>query len=165
MSEIDPTPASPSTGSSLRERLADVFWARHANPWSGWSRVAVSPVLVYAVYRRNWRLLAAALAFTVVNPVLFPRPERTDNWMSRGVLAEREWIEAGEGTMGPTYPNVLNRLAVPAWLFALYAAARRRPVATVVGTAAAMALKLWWVDAIVRRTGVRGEGPADGSER
>lgn len=165
MSEVEPNQASPATAQSVRERLADAFWARHSNPASGWSRVAVSPLLVYAVYRRNWRLLAAALAFTAANPVLFSRPERTDNWMSRGVLAEREWIEAGNGTVGASYPNALNLLSAPAWLVALLAALRRRPVATVLGTATAMALKLWWVDEIVRRTGVTGEGPSDGSER
>lgn len=161
MSEFGSTASPEPTETSLRERLGDAFWTRHANPWSGWSRVAVSPVLVYSIYRRSWRLLAAALAFTAVNPVLFPRPRRTVNWMSRGVLAEREWIESGNGTMGLTYPNVLNLLSAPTWIFALYAAARRRPVATVLGTAAAMSLKLWWVDAIVRRTGVTGEGPAE----
>ena len=140
--------------STVRERLEDAFWARHSNPWSGWSRVAVSPALAYAIYRRNWRLLAAAVAFTVVNPVLFPRPERTDNWMSRGVLAEREWIESGNGTVGTDYPNVLNLLSAPAWLYALYAAFRRRPLGTAVATAASMALKLWWVGAISRRTSV-----------
>lgn len=118
---------------------------------------------MYAIYARKWRLLAATLAFVVVNPVLFPRPARTDRWLSRIVLAEREWIEAGNGTMGLTYPNVLNLLNVPASLFALYAAIRRRPVATVLGTAAAMALKLWWVDAIVRLTGDQGDsGPESG---
>lgn len=145
---------------SLWERSADVFWARHASPWSSGTRILATPVLVYAVYARNRRLLAATLAFVAVNPVLFPRPARTDRWLSRIVLAEREWIEAGKGTVGLSYPNVPNLLNVPASLFALYAAIRRRPLATVVGTAVAMLLKLWWVDAIVRLTGVTGEPPS-----
>ena len=161
MSDVQPASSSPSPTPSLRQRLRDAFWARHANPWSGWSRVALSPVLVYSIYRRNWRLLAASLVFTAVTPVLFPRPARTDNWMSRGVLAEREWIEAGNGTVDLSYPNLLNLLSAPAWLFALVSALRRRPVRTVLATTTAMALKLYWIDEIVRRTGVTGEGPAD----
>ena len=146
--------SDPDAAVTIRERLEDVFWERHSNPWSGWTRVAAGPALLYAVYRRDRRLLAATIAFTVVNPVLFPRPERTDNWMSRGVLAEREWIEAGNGTAGSDYPNVLNLLSAPAWLYALYSAFRRRPLRTAVATAVSMALKLWWIDAISRRTGV-----------
>ena len=132
--------------------LRDVFWARHANPWSSGTRILATPVLTYAIYVRRRGLVAATLAFVAVNPLLFPRPARTDRWLSRIVLAEREWIEAGNGTMGVTYPNVLNLLNVPTSLFALYAARRRRPVATVLGTAAARALKLWWVEAVRRRT-------------
>ena len=157
----------PSDGASSpptptrRQRLADVFWTRHASPWSSGTRILATPVLMYAIYARKRRLLLATLAFVAVNPVLFPEPARTDRWLSRIVLAEREWTEAGNGTVGLGYPNVLNLLNVPASLLAVYAAVRRRPVATVLATAAAMALKLWWVDAIVRLTGVTGEGPAD----
>ena len=151
------TPDSPS----LHGRLSDVFWSRHANPWSSGTRILSTPVLVYAIYRRNRRLLVATLAFVVVNPVLFPRPARTDRWLSRIVLAERAWIDEGNGTLGLGYPNVLNLLNVPASVLAVYAAIRRRPVATVLATGVAMALKLWWVDAIVRQTGVTGEGPAE----
>lgn len=138
------------------DRLPDVFWERHANPWSSGTRILSTPVLVYALYHRRWRLLAATLAFVVVNPVLFPRPARTDRWLSRIVLAEREWLAEGNGTVGLSYPNVLNLLNVPASLLTLYSALRRRPVATVLATATAMVLKLWWVDAIVRLTGVTG---------
>ena len=163
---MDPSTAPASSAErspsrTLRGRLSDVFWARHANPWSSGTRILATPVLMYAIYRRNLRLLAATLAFVAVNPVLFPRPARTDRWLSRIVLAEREWIGEGNGTMGLDFPNVLNLLNVPASLLAVYAAVRRRPVATLLATATAMVLKLWWVDAIVRLTGVTGEGPAE----
>jgi hypothetical protein len=107
---------------------------------------------MYALYRRDRRLFAAAVAFTALNPVRFSRPGRTDNWMSGGVLAEREWIAAGDGTTGTDYPNVLNLLGEPVWLYAVAAAVRRRPVGTVLATATAMALKLLWIDEIRRRT-------------
>ena len=83
-----PTPES-SPDSGLRTRLEATFWTRHSNPWSGGTRHAVSPVLAYALYRRDWRLLGLALAFAAVNPVLFPPPRNTDNWLSHAVLAER----------------------------------------------------------------------------
>lgn len=138
---------------SRRERLEATFWERHSNPWSGWTRVLLGPVLFYAIYRRDRRLLAAALGYAVVNPVLFPPPSTTDSWMSRGVLAERDWLHEGHGVMSLEYPNVLQVVQTPVTLFALCAALRRRPLGTAVGTLAVMALKLWWIREIMERTG------------
>jgi hypothetical protein len=142
----------PRSDRPLRDRLKDTFWARHANPWSAGTRFLTMPTLLYAIYTRDRRLFAATVAFVVVNPILFPPPARTDSWLSRIVLAEREWLGQGEGTMGLDYPNVLNLLNAPATLLALWAAWRRKPIAMVVAGAVAMALKIWWVDAIARRT-------------
>ena len=162
MPSTPPPESDPASG--LRARLEDAFWTRHANPWSGGTRYAVSPVLTYALYHRNWRLLGLSLAFAAVNPVLFPPPKDTDGWLSHAVLAERAWLEAGNGTLGTDYPNVLNLLNVQVTLYTLYAAVRRRPVGAAVGTALQMALKTLWVESVIRRTGVR-EGEADDTGR
>ncbi|XVH32921.1 DUF6653 family protein [Haloferacaceae archaeon DSL9] len=135
----------------LPSRLPARFWARHANPWSGGTRIAAGPVLMYALYHRRWRLLAATILFLVVNPMLFPEPasEATDNWLSKGVLGEQAWFEDGNPTFGTSYPALLNAVGLPIFLGALYAAVTRRPVATVVGTAVAVGLKFWFVDEMV----------------
>ena len=142
-----------------RTVLPDRVWERHANPRSGWSRFATTPVLVYALYRRNWRLVALAFGWLVVNPVAFPPPGSDDAWMTRGVRAEEEWLRRGNGTVGTSWPNVLNLLNVPATLYVLWAALRRRPGHAVVATALVMGLKLLWIDEVVARTGV---GDVDG---
>lgn len=142
-----PDPIAP-----LRTRLTDTFWERHASPWSAGTRFLTMPLLLYAIYRRDRRLLVAVVGFVIVNPVLFPRPDSTDSWLSRIVLAEREWLGDDRGTMGLGYPNLLNLLNVPATLLALWVAWRRKPVTTLVACVVAMALKIWWVDAIARRT-------------
>ncbi|UVE49501.1 hypothetical protein KU306_11295 [Haloferax larsenii] len=151
------------TQPGLRDRLEATFWERHANPWSAGTRILVYPVLMYAIFTRNRRLFAATLAFIAVNPVLFPRPKRTDNYLSRIVLAEREWLDEGKNTMGLDYPNVLNVLNIPVTFYAFASAIRRNPVGTVLGTLGVMVLKLWWTDAIVKKTGVTGSGPGDES--
>ena len=85
------------------------MWRRHANPRSGWTRVPTGAVLVYAVYRRDVRLLVASLVWTAINPFLFSPPETEDAWMTRAVRAERWWIyEEGNATVGPDYPNMVN---------------------------------------------------------
>ena len=119
------------------------FWARHANPLSGWSRVAAGPLLMACLYRRDWRGLAVTLAFVVVNPFLFPPPESDDAWMTRGVLGERLWTD--EARKYRRYPGLLTALSGVTWLYAVYAAVRQRPAETALATALSMALKFWFV--------------------
>jgi len=133
------------------ESFEDWFWRRHSNPKSGWTRVPTGGFIVYAVYRRNWRLLAAALAWTALNPFLFSPPADEDAWMTRAVLAERWWIDEADGrTVGLGYPNVLNGAGALGFLYALYAAWRQSPRRATLGVAASVCLKLWWLRALVR---------------
>ena len=133
------------------ESLTEWFWARHSNPWSAGTRFAIMPLLLSAIYHRRWRLLVAVIGFTVVNPVMFPEPDRTDNWLSEVVLAERWWYEGGHTSFEPRFPSLLNYLSVPATVLALYGAISRRPRLTVVGGVCAMLLKVWFVDELVGR--------------
>ncbi|MFD1647652.1 DUF6653 family protein [Haloarchaeobius litoreus] len=138
--------------SSALERAEEALWSRHSNPKSGWTRLPTGAVIVYAVYRRDWRLLIAGLLWAAVNPFVFSPPETDDAWMTRVVLAERWWVrEVENGTMGATYPNICNSLGAISFGYALLAAWRRRPVATAVATVLGMGLKLWWVGVLVRR--------------
>ncbi|MFC7226404.1 hypothetical protein N0B31_03235 [Salinirubellus salinus] len=137
---------------SDRSLLPGSVWNRHANPKSGWSRLLTTPVLMAAIYLRKPRLLLATLAFLVVNPVLFPEPteDQQDEFMYRVVRAEEAWTDSGRPLFGLEYPQLLNGLNVFASVYALYAALTRDPKGTVVGTAATMVLKLWFVGELVR---------------
>lgn len=133
----------------LRTRLLPAtFWERHANPKSGWSRLATLPLIVYAIHERRWRLLSLVLAFTVVNPVLFPPPRDADAWMTKAVLAERYWLE-NDADLGVLH--LLNVANVPVTLYALYAAYRRNTGEATVATLLAMTMKMAFVAALVRR--------------
>ena len=151
---------------SLRERAETILWKRHSNPKSGWTRVPTGPVLVYALYRRSWRLLLAALVWMVLNPVLFGPPETDDAWMTRAVLAEQWWIREEErATVGLDYPNVCNTVGALGFCYALYAACRQRPVGATVGTVASLGLKLWWLRVLVRRyDAATARGESDGRD-
>lgn len=135
--------------------MPDWAWRRHANPLSGWSRAATTPVVVYALYTRNWRLFGVLVCWILVNPVAFRPPETTDAWMTRGVLAEREWIGAGNGTVGTDWPNVLNLLNTPATAYLGWATLRKRPLHAILATVLVIGLKLWWITAIIGETGVQ----------
>jgi hypothetical protein len=132
---------------SRLDRLADAVWQRHANPLSGWSRVVVLPVLMYGIYSRRPRVVAAALGFTLVNPVLFSPPEDADAWMTRVVLGERMYYRNREGRRPVEALNYVNG---PLTAAAVYAAYRRRPGRTALFTALSMASKLLFVGYVAR---------------
>lgn len=130
-----------------RSTLGDRLWERHANPLSGWSRVATLPVLMYGIYTRRPRVVAAALAFAVANPVLFSPPEDDEAWMTQVVLGERMYYRHREGRR-PV--DLLNYVNGPVTALALVAAYRRRALRTVVFTALSMATKFLFVGYVAR---------------
>lgn len=86
-------------------RLAKAFglneagWDRHANPWSGWSRLITGwPVIIAVGWSRLWIgwwavPLALVAAFWLWrNPLSFPPAKDDSHWMSRAVWGERLWI-------------------------------------------------------------------------
>ena len=126
----------------LRRRLTNGIWHRHANPLSGWSRVLTLPVLMVGIYTRRPRLVAAALGFTVLNPVLFRPPANADAWMTRVVLGERMYYRHREGRQ-PV--DLLNYVNGPITAYAVYAAYKRDAVKTILFTALSMATKFLFV--------------------
>ena len=76
--------------------MGDATWLRHANPLSGWTRMAVLPLLALAIWSRVWLgwfaavPVIAACLWTWWNPRAFRAPDNFEHWMSRGVLGE--WV-------------------------------------------------------------------------
>jgi len=89
--------------------MSDAVWARHASPWSVWTRTATLPVLLLAVWSRAWigwwALLpvAAVLVWAWLNPRLFPPPRTTDTWAARATFGERLWIARREVPVPPRH--------------------------------------------------------------
>jgi hypothetical protein len=142
-----PNDGDDDTDETGTRRLTDALWARHANPRSGWSRVLTLPLLMTGIYTRRPRLVAFAVGFAVFNPVLFSPPEDADAWMTRVVLGERMYYRHREGRGAV---DLLNYVNGPITAYAVYAAYRRRPVATVVATALSMATKFLFVGYVAR---------------
>ncbi|MBR9766063.1 MAG: hypothetical protein GYB53_21735 [Rhodobacteraceae bacterium] len=155
----------------LSERLMlmdEAAWARHANPWSGWSRLATLPLLSLAIWSRvwigtwAWAPVALVLAWVWLNPRLFPVPRRTDNWMSRGVLGERVWLARrkvpipGHHARAAMILSALSGLGAMVLGLGLWALS---PGWTVAGLVLSMGAKLWFLDRMVwLRQDMTGEG-------
>ena len=80
--------------------MDDAAWDRHANPWSGWTRIPILPLLALSFWSRVWIDWWCLVPFLVLvvwtfwNPRAFARPASTDNWMSKVTFGERVWLNA-----------------------------------------------------------------------
>ena len=139
-------------------RMDDATWARHANPWSVWTRVATMPLLVLAIWSRVWigwwsqSLVAGLLLWLWFNPRAFPPPLSTDTWASKAVLGERVWLNRREVPVPDHHrlmPNILSALAAVGMVPLTWGLIRLEIWPTLLGLAVVMLCKLWFVDRMV----------------
>jgi hypothetical protein len=144
---------------SLERMMAmdDRVWRRHANPWSGWTRMAALPLLALAVWSRvwigGWAVLAVSLVLVWIwwNPRAFAEPRRLESWMTRGVLGERVFLEhRGDLPAGHVRAaTLLGWLALPGVLLLAWGLWALWWEGVVFGTLLAMLPKLWFLDRMV----------------
>ncbi len=139
-------------------QMGDDTWARHANPWSVWSRCTVLPALVLAAWSRVWigwwALVpgAIALLWNWLNPRVFGAPDSFDSWASKSVLGERIWINRDEAPVPQHHrltPNVLNAANGIATLVAVWGVVRLAVWPTVLGAVLMYVFKFWFLDRMV----------------
>ncbi|MFD9947440.1 DUF6653 family protein [Nonomuraea sp. NPDC059023] len=79
--------------------LSDQGWKRHANPWSVWTRFAAIPLMILAIWSREWigwwSLLPIGLVvvWLFVNPYAFPAVTTPTSWSSKGIYGEQLWLQ------------------------------------------------------------------------
>jgi hypothetical protein len=138
--------------------MNDAVWQRHANPVSGWSRVPVLPILALGIWSRVWLgwwallSIVAILVWIWLNPRIFPVPNSTDNWMSKGVLGERVWLNRSKVPIPDHHARmatILNVLAGVGMVPFIVGLVQLNVWATVAGTAVMMIAKLWFLDRMV----------------
>lgn len=126
---------------------------RHAHPFSAWSRLLSTPLLLVPLWTRRWWLYLPIGAWLAANPVITPPAEDMSSFATQAMLGEESWSRDPASE-----PKVLALagFASASLLGAMVAAYRRRKVGAVAGTAAFMALTLWewklWADRFRRET-------------
>lgn len=138
--------------------LDDEAWLRHANPLSFWTRLPILPALTLAIWSRAWigwwaaLVVAALLVWTYVNPLFFPEPSSTDNWVSKSVLGERVWTEAPKEEI-PSRHHLMPKLQIAASLtglpFLIWGLYHLQPWPTMLGVTVVLLGKLWFMDRMV----------------
>lgn len=130
-------------------RLARVLhpvFARHANPWSAWTRWASAPLVLVPVWTRSGRHAAVVAAWFALNPVVFAKPKDERAWSTRAILGEELWVIARPKDAG----MAINGVALTAGVLAMVAAHRRRLKPAAVLTAAEMTLILVYWELMAR---------------
>ncbi|MCH4894618.1 hypothetical protein GO308_16040 [Sphingomonas sp. SFZ2018-12] len=136
--------------------LDEVGWARHANPWSGWTRFTTClPLLVLAIWSRVWlgwwslAPILLALLWIWLNPRAFG-PVRDDrDWIAKGVFGERLWSNRHRVAVPNRHkvmPNVLNIASLMGFPFVVWGLVTLDLWPTVFGIAVITIGKLWYID-------------------
>ncbi|MEO1043499.1 MAG: DUF6653 family protein [Pseudomonadota bacterium] len=146
---------------SISERLmgmSDDVWARHANPWSVWTRVPIIVLLTAALWSRVlwgwWSAVAVAmlLLWIWLNPRVFPRPQTQDHWGTKAVLGEQIWLHRKERSIPKGFAQqavIGNGVAGIGGLLWLYGVIMLDPWASVTGASWTLLGKLWFLDRCV----------------
>ena len=133
----------------------DGFYARtfqrHAHPFSAWSRLLSTPLLLVPLWTRRWWLYVPIGAWFAANPVMTPPAHDASSFATRAILGEESW------TRDPrSEPMVLalSGIASASLVGTMMAAYRRSKTGAVAGTGVFMALTLWewklWADRFTR---------------
>lgn len=165
MTSTTSPPAAPAAAATTERRLARLFrlegdaWMRHANPLSVWTRFSVVSLIALAIWSRDWIGwycligVAVALAWMMVNPLLFSPPRSTRNWASKGVLGERIWAARDTVEIPPQFrsavPAVANVYSTIGLALLAYGLVVLSVVPVVAGILIVHGGKLWFIDRMV----------------
>lgn len=139
-------------------RMDDAARARHANPWSGRTRLPALSMLTLAGWSRQWigpwslLAVAAVIAWIWVNPRVFPPPARQDACITRSVLSERPWLARDIAPVPAhhrTAPHFLSVLTALGARPAIWGVAALDPAPLLAGLVMNLLAKLWFLDRMV----------------
>ena len=138
--------------------MDDATWARNANPWSGWTRFSVLPLLALSVWSRVWIgwwvlvPIVLVIFWTWINPRLFSEPKSHDNWMSQSVLGERVWLARSKTPIPHHHQAMARLLSIAAGMGVLvlgYGLWTLDLCITLAGMTLSIGAKLWFLDRMV----------------
>lgn len=149
---------------TFEEKIARLFRMdeearmRHTNPWSGYSRFTMTPLIALASWSRVWlgwwaiAPIILVLLWVWFNPRIFPAPESTDNWASKAVLGEWVWMNRDKVPVPEHHrrmPNILSVTSAAGFIIFLWGLIVLDVWLTVLGGTVGVLSKLWFADRMV----------------
>jgi len=149
---------------TLERKIADLYRMdekarrRHSNPWSGYSRFSMIPLIGLAFWSRVWLGWWALVPIIIVllwawfNPRIFPEPKSTNNWASKGVLGEWVWMNRKNVPVPKHHlvmPNILSAISAIGAIPFIWGLVVLEMWLTVLGGIVIIISKLWFVDRMV----------------
>ncbi|MEP1443620.1 MAG: DUF6653 family protein [Hyphomicrobiales bacterium] len=139
-------------------KMDETTWLRHASPWSVWTRFSCLPLIVFALWSRQWldwwalAPLAVALLWTWANPRIFSPPQDLDNWASKVTLGERVWLNRAKVPIPAHHRKmafITSALIFPSFLVMAYGLYAFKIWPTILGMALVILAKVWFCDRMV----------------
>ena len=135
------------------KKLGEEFWLRHSNPWSGLTRMLIAPFLYLTIWYHNWIGLGLVILWTIANPLVFPKPKRTNSWFSKVVLGEKVWLESFRKNPKLDLQLILNILTAASFIPSVYFAYINMFWPTLYCATLMYIFKLWFVDRVTLQYG------------
>ncbi|MEL7349348.1 MAG: DUF6653 family protein [Pseudomonadota bacterium] len=139
-------------------RMDEATWARHANPWSAWTRLPILPAIVVVLLLRDtlgvatWVLLMLPIIWVWLNPRAFPPPATLDAWVSRAVMGDKLWVERDRRPIPQAHAAMaqgLSLLQAPALVPLVWGIWAKDAPLALTATALVIAIKFWFLDRMV----------------
>jgi hypothetical protein len=87
-----------------------------------------------------------------LNPRIFPKPQSTKNWASKGVFGERVWLNRNQIPVPlhhRTLPNLLSVVSAVGMVFVIWGVSAIAIWPTLLGATVVYLSKLWFIDRMV----------------
>ena len=150
---------------NLEKRIANYFrlrrqedWLRHANPWSVATRFIILPFLILVIWSRIWIgwysliFIILLIIWSLVNPKLFHRYTKINNWWSKSVIGEYFWINRDDIPV-PKYHykiiKILTFLQTVGGIILILGLYKLDMLLTFIGTISIYFSKMWFLDRMV----------------
>lgn len=139
-------------------RMTDDSWKRHANPWSVWTRFAAIPLMLLAIWSRDWigwwslAPIAVVVAWLWLNPRAFPPVEEPRSWAAKGIYGEKLWLADRSLVTGDhqAVQRLLAGTGVAALALIVWGLAALQVWPTAFGATLLIVGQLWRIDRLAR---------------